>query len=286
LNTAGFIDGMMRTVIPKMTSNTAPSGVASASSTRSNYQPYYAFDRSTGMVGSYGSQWNTNYPYGWLAYQFTTKKCIKSYYIVGETTVTGQNPKSWTFEGSNDGSTWDVLDTVSGKSKWYNGEVFIRFIQNINQYYNYRINISANCGSSNTIIFDCGMSPMPLIRSLSGGCAYLGSDDKYSLTDRSLGFFPANNEYDKYIINSTLGGKITAGDDNIWHHNNYQSFCMDTIVTGTVLPVNGTTPSGIWRMQRGISGNAAVTTNTWTNIGFRPVLEYTEYNSRATNIFY
>lgn len=32
------------------------------------------------------------------------------------------SPKDWTFEGSNDLETWDVLDTVTGETGWANGE--------------------------------------------------------------------------------------------------------------------------------------------------------------------
>jgi hypothetical protein len=32
--------------------------------------------------------------------------------------------------------------------------------------------------------------------------------------------------------------------------------------------------------------SAAPITNTWTNFGFRPVLEYVEPNSKQTNIYY
>lgn len=99
--------------VPTMTSNTTPSGVASASPSLSGGTAYQAFDNN----GSTAIYWNVGNLPGILQYQFTAGKVITSYTLRLNTatdTVAIGGWKSWTFEGSNDGSSWDTLDTRSG----------------------------------------------------------------------------------------------------------------------------------------------------------------------------
>ncbi|MCC3379536.1 hypothetical protein JO375_08435, partial [Paenibacillus sp. UY79] len=56
-------------------------------------------------------------------------------------------PKDWTFEGSNDGVTWNVLDTQSNITGWVDNTPKKFSFSNSNSYKNYRINITANNGS-------------------------------------------------------------------------------------------------------------------------------------------
>jgi hypothetical protein len=129
-----------------------------------------------------------------------------------------------------------------------------------------------------------------ILRSLTGGNAYLGTDGKASLTDKGLGAWPVNNEWDKYIVNSDLGGKIVAGDDNVWHWNSVVFWCQDTPINGCLRQDNYSgSGSSTWKIQRGAVSPLYVSQNPSTQMhsvqGFRPVLEYPE-DSRCTNIWY
>lgn len=90
--------------IPVMTSNTAPNGIASASSQAStSYAPWNAFDKNVSSFWSSNADIN---PY--LQYEFKEPVRIGAYALYsGNDTY---KPKAWTFEGSNDGATWTVLD--------------------------------------------------------------------------------------------------------------------------------------------------------------------------------
>jgi YVTN family beta-propeller protein len=136
-----------------------------------------------------------------------------------------------------------------------------------------------------------------IIRSLNGGNAYLGADGKSSLNDQFLGGFPSINEWDKYIVQSDLGGKITPGDDNIWHWSNLISWCQDTILTGMTRKFDGLTSiDSSMRMHRGLNSTTAIidlTTPSYShsvyvgnNVGLRPVLQYVEPGSKQTNLYY
>lgn len=132
-----------------------------------------------------------------------------------------------------------------------------------------------------------------VIRSLTGGNAYLGSDGKASLTDQGLGAYPINNEWDKYIVKSSLKGKITPGDDSVWHLNGW-CWAQDTPANGVWNLVGSVTASSNYKTLRGYSGDGkgvrrfdTITSNfANANGGFRPVLEYLEPNAKAITLWY
>ena len=134
-------------LIPHMTSATAPSGVASASSYYSGCDPYRAM-RGVAM-GS--GNWLTNgTSSGWLQYQFSSARIARAYAFSGWSydTWNSRVPTAWTFEGSNDGSTWTTLDTRSCSP-----DLWLRYIKRLfviaspGSYAYYRLNISANNGN-------------------------------------------------------------------------------------------------------------------------------------------
>jgi hypothetical protein len=120
--------------IPQMSSNTTPSGTAAASTGLAAWQ---AFDRNT------GTSWQSlSVNVAWLSYQFPTGKIIKRYGFFSHSNNV-QNIRTWTFEGSNNGSTWTILDTqtnfVTGVSTFYSFDISA----NTTSYTYYRINVTA-----------------------------------------------------------------------------------------------------------------------------------------------
>lgn len=140
--------------IPKMTSNTAPFGTAAASTENGGvWLAYGAFDRTA--VRSPGQAWFSNVgPPAWLRYDFGVgaSKVITHYAV---TAITGNPsnpndtngaPKDWTFEGSNDASSWTVIQTITNQTAWATSETRTFQTSNTTGYRYYRINISANNG--------------------------------------------------------------------------------------------------------------------------------------------
>lgn len=129
-------------LIQTMTSNTAPSGVASCSTVyTTGYEAYKAFDGSTATYWDSADTITT----GWLCYQFPSLQKIAQYTIKSNNLPT-QAPKTWTFEGSNNGSTWTILDTRTNETSWGSKEKRTYQFTNANNYIYYRINVSANNG--------------------------------------------------------------------------------------------------------------------------------------------
>lgn len=139
--------------VPIMTSNTAPSGTASASTElNATHAAWKAFDKNTGNYG-----WITLFgtTTGWLAYEFTSATTITSYslylYLSAQAT---RMPKTWTFEGWT-GAAWTVLHTVTNDTgSWAGGERRKYIVSSPSSYIEYRINVSANHGSTEYLEID------------------------------------------------------------------------------------------------------------------------------------
>lgn len=144
--------------IPTMTSNTTPSGTASASSIQgSSYPAYYAFDKRT-IVDNTKYRW-TSQLYGsesgtyrrWVAYDFGYLIRPISAYVYNYCS----NNNAWAFviEGSADGSTWDILVDCSSNTS----QVDTTYQINTNSYYQhfrYRCTNGANTYRAGVWEFD------------------------------------------------------------------------------------------------------------------------------------
>jgi len=114
--------------IPPMTSNTQPDGVANANAGNSA-NAWVAFDQNSATAWA-----SLTVNSGWVSYQFPTQKIIKSYRWVSNV---NSYPDNYTFQGSNDGTTWITLDTVTGSGASF----LLRNIpSNTTPYFYYRLN--------------------------------------------------------------------------------------------------------------------------------------------------
>jgi len=115
------------------------------------------------------------------------------------------------------------------------------------------------------------------VRSLTGGTSYLSESGFYSTTNKNLGCHPSNNEWDKYILKSTLTGKITAGSNSIWNYLSgstyYSNWTQDT--PHSTIGASSTRIARPHTTANGLLAQASTTTTSGLS-GFRPLLEYTE----------
>ncbi len=155
---------LVNTAIPLMTSNTTPSGNVIVSGQGIGAEGWKAFDRSNSTM------WQCNtVNIGWLGYIFPTGKIIKRYSIF--TAGSGVHPRTWTFEGSNDGSSWTVLDTQTLVTL-SNVTFYTYPITNTTSYTYYRINITAtaNPGANPALAeFEMTESTSDVIGKVVGG---------------------------------------------------------------------------------------------------------------------
>jgi hypothetical protein len=143
-------------VIPVMTSNTSPSGVASADSYYNNFSPYRAFDGDY-KYEAVPHMWMNNDTRGWLAYEFNNPRKIVKYTIQTQSLNSSnlyQFVKDWNFEGW-DGSNWVILD-IQKNISWVDGEKKEFTFSNTNYYKKYRLNIFSNASNGSHSGFTIG----------------------------------------------------------------------------------------------------------------------------------
>lgn len=137
-------------LMPPMTADNAPSPyvVSLSSATYSGRQVYQAFDKdtSTAMLSASGN------PTGILTIDLgvDNAQAVQGYTILPYHIASTQarSPKDWTFEASNNGTDWTVLDTQAGITGWAKGEVKEYAVTNTTAYRYYRLNVTANGGDT------------------------------------------------------------------------------------------------------------------------------------------
>ena len=104
-----------------MTTNSLPTPYVASASSYYAHHPYKAFDGDPATYWEADNAWQ----YGWLKIDFGSGNSWNAlqYDIQARNPAFGSAPKDWTFEGSNDNSNWDILDTVTGESAFSNGEI-------------------------------------------------------------------------------------------------------------------------------------------------------------------
>ncbi|WP_339194089.1 discoidin domain-containing protein [Paenibacillus sp. FSL P4-0176] len=129
-------------VVPIMTSDNSDKGISSASSINAAGVPAWrAFD------GDLNSSWiSATSGTGWLKYNFNETKKLVKYSIVPRSSLANQL-RNWTFEASNNDSTWTILDTRTNVTSWTEGVASEFSFTNNTNYKYYRINITSTASS-------------------------------------------------------------------------------------------------------------------------------------------
>ena len=97
----------------------------------------YASDHRFGIA--YG-----DFP-GTIAYDFGEPVCLGAYKLYYQSDVPDRFPRTWTFEGSNDGTTWTVVDRHEGDRNWTNPCVRRFTFANAEAFRHYRLNFPVGC---------------------------------------------------------------------------------------------------------------------------------------------
>lgn len=205
------------------------------------YPPANAIDGFPEM-GGYTSVWASTTLPAWLRLQPTSATVATSY---GTTVRIGpsvnQAPKDWTFEGSNDGTSWTVLDTRTGETPAA-GESRVYSFSNSTAYTYYRINITAANGSTLTSLADFALNPVagygsidnPMTGALSAAEIWVVAKAD---TGGSRGLW-------------SWGGETSGGIDSGYPHSDnrvYESFGLASGNRQNFLP---TTPPSAWQIYR------------------------------------
>ncbi|WP_405143791.1 hypothetical protein MHI48_09520 [Paenibacillus sp. FSL H7-0942] len=200
-------------LIPKMTSYTAPSGLVKTSNNRdSTYVAWRAFDSAYEIANSWAT--SNNITSAWISYTFPTSKQVQMYSI--RSYDQSFSPKSWTFEGSNDGVTWDILDTKINESVWGTGMSIRRVftLSNNKSYTSYRVNISSVVSQKYIIVEEIEMFEVIYSNKIllsSGGKYYSVLNDGIQETTSIPKMTSNTTPEGEVLVSNTPNGSFTIG---------------------------------------------------------------------------
>ena len=128
---------------PRMTSDTTPSGVVTASSNYGAYYPYFAFSESCGVDQYTWLSAVDDIVGAWIQYEFPQAETIVKLVTINR--GDGRTPRSvktFIFQGSNDGTTWTDIENCSITSRdGFHREEFL--LNNNTAYIYYRLYITS-----------------------------------------------------------------------------------------------------------------------------------------------
>jgi len=127
-----------------MTSDSDSGYITSASTVNGGNSAYKSFEGTNAVywLGAGGGS-------DWLQQQFPVAKICTKYSVMADTSApTTRSPKDWTLKGSNNGTDWTTLHTVTTETGWITGETRLFDFDNTTDYLYYRLDISANNGDA------------------------------------------------------------------------------------------------------------------------------------------
>ena len=155
--------------VPLMTAATTDGAtVTDSGNLGTGYEGWRAFDNDS------DTRWGVAAASGILTAALAAAKIIAGYSIRARNdTYLIDSPKDWTFEGSNNGIDWTVLDTQSGVTSWSMNERKEFAISSPASYLYYRLNISSNQSGTDTSV-----SEVELLEGVPYGFDYYGSGNR------------------------------------------------------------------------------------------------------------
>ena len=263
-----YADETLVNQVPDMTSNSAPFGVASASTeVNSANQAWGAFDRDTAGTAN-NNRWLASTTTGWIQYDFGSgnAKVIKSYAVAPPSPATdNRGPKTWTMQGSNNGSSWTTLDTQTNVPAFStNGEERMFSMSNTTAYRYYRMNITANQGAGDYV----GLGELKLYAALEANrlIEFKVDSVRYIKPGDTLDFYKASTDTKLFTITVNTVDKtentftifpLYDTDGTFDSTNDWLAFTGGTepsltdIPTGTPIrfTTTGSMPSGLTALQ-------------------------------------
>jgi predicted alpha-1,2-mannosidase len=135
------------TAAPQPLADTAKGGTvtASADNAASSEGAAQAFDDNS------LTKWLAFQSTPWIRYQLTGgAKTVKLYTLTSANDFPGRDPRAWTLQASNDGSTWVTLDTRTGQDFPWRYQTRAFALNNNTPYSHYRLQINETHGDSIT----------------------------------------------------------------------------------------------------------------------------------------
>jgi hypothetical protein len=261
---------------------------------------YIAFD---GMTTGSSPSWGTQNLVPWLSYEhdFLAKKGIQWYALRVPESNYAAMPTKYNFYGVTQDGVEELLDsqttaaTVKGMRPY---DIWYFKLPKVCYYPKYKIvvtqfnttvyNYPVNQGLIDELLLFESDPRSTKLRAPTGGSIYADKMGNMSYTDDGCGNYPTANEWDKYIVNSTLNGTCTPADDSVWHWRNGVLTMVREVPSAYMKnPYTGGAGTDSLATGRGhrytyaeiITRSYPISRDDITYVGFRPVLEFKEDGS-------
>lgn len=142
-----YVDSVCSPIVPKMTSNTTPNGVCSASSVlSSSYPAWHAFDRDASTFWHSATNGGNN---GRLTYQGTSAYRVRGVKLVNRS-IPSNMVLTFKIQGSNNGVDWvDLTDVLANSNQTSGGESAYAVTIDNNYTYHSLLSITTDNGTAN-----------------------------------------------------------------------------------------------------------------------------------------
>lgn len=142
---------------PLMTAASTPSPFVVTKSTE--FSSTFAAWKAWSMKHGTSDCWLANATTGWVAIDLGASLTIAGYMIASCGFNVNANPKTWTFQGSNDGSSWTTLDTQTNYTS-FSPVSFSQFTLGSSVSYRYyKLDVTVNNGNASFM----GTGPIVLV---------------------------------------------------------------------------------------------------------------------------
>lgn len=148
INYIDLFDDDYFSILPLMTADNAPADYVISTSFAKYANGYEAFRATNGEVTNNQSVLAGQVTTGVITIDLGANNghIVSGYTIMPQSKGTGRAPKNWTFQGSNDNSSWTTLDTRSNVTGWTSYRVDHFTFSNSTSYRYYRWDVTANNG--------------------------------------------------------------------------------------------------------------------------------------------
>lgn len=148
-------------LVPEMTSNSQGGYVLTSSSIwDANYVPYQAFDKNKHPLydSSFATAGGTTT--GWIQVEFPQKEIVTEFSLQARAKAPASsitNFIDFQLLGSNDGTNFNTLFSITDEPAWYAGEIREYELTSKNRYKYYRLNVSKSSGPHYVDIQEIGL---------------------------------------------------------------------------------------------------------------------------------
>lgn len=109
------------------------------------------FEKEKANDGLASTMWKVSSGTGWLQYQLAVPVQITRYSLQIPAGNPNDNPDNWTLQGSNNGSSWTTIHTVTGNTWAEDYEIQEFTVTSPGFYLYYKLDITSNVGNTSTL---------------------------------------------------------------------------------------------------------------------------------------